>query len=540
MARPPKQQGDMGASKIPFAGQEGLFFQLREFGGINTRSDRTDIGDEEFSWLENFIPAADGDLSALYSNAAPIKTVAVKTIVYFKMFNIGATQFAALFYSDGTADQVSMAGATVVISAVAGKFYNGGDLPFVAQWASSGIIIVTTASANGYFAWDGALHSPGDATSPAWLNGGTPTAMPNGIQGTYVETYQSRVWVDNGATGFLSAPANGASFSGATGGGAFPSTDSFLRIKYTALRQSSGFLYLFGDSSINVISNVQTSGSPIATTFNNQNVDAQVGTPWPDSVEAFSKGLTFGNPVGIHVLYGGSTERVSEQLDGIFRTANFAAPVPSSAVATIFGINCYCTLVRMTDLFGNVRNIMCCWTGKKWFLASQDKDLTFIGTQEINSQLFAWGTDGASLFQLFQVPSTTLKKIIQTKLWGGDGYLIIKQALRAYSLGTDRSGNGYSFTGTIDMLTEQGTATAPITLGAPPQQVTWINNLGQPVQFINNAAQPVTFTRQGLSLLGQGAAASAPLLGFTLQSTSSDFDLSALTLLYRRLGPVGG
>ena len=35
------------------------------------------------------------------------------------------------------------------------------------------------------------------------------------------------------------------------------------------LIQASGFLYQIADSSINVISNVQTAGTPVTTTFNN-------------------------------------------------------------------------------------------------------------------------------------------------------------------------------------------------------------------------------------------------------------------------------
>src|SRR5213079_1076266 len=119
---------------------------------------------------------------------------------------------------------------------------------------------------------------------------------------TAIEVFQTRVWIANGAVVSYSGPLNGANFSGAVGGGAFTGTDSFLRNKYTAIRQANGFLYVFGDSSINVISNVQTSGSPLSTTFNNQNVDPQVGTPWPNSVQAFGRGLVFANQSGVYAL----------------------------------------------------------------------------------------------------------------------------------------------------------------------------------------------------------------------------------------------
>ena len=535
MAQSPRS----GGGRIPFAGEEGLTFQLRKFAGLNTRAARTDIADEEFSWLENMMPVADGELRALYSNAAPIYSSG-KTIIYLKMFNIGATQYSAVFYSDGTADQIDMAGVVTHITAAANTFYNGGDLPCVAQWAASGILIVTTASANGYYAWDGTLWPPGNATSPTWLNGGTPTAMPTGIKGTFVETFQSRVWIANGSTGLISAPSNGAAFSGASGGGAFPSSDSFLRQKYTAIKQANGFLYLFGDSSTNVISNVQTSGSPLTTTFNNQNVDPQVGTPWPSTVVPFSRGLIFANPVGVYVMYGGAAEKVSTELDGLFQSANFNAVTPAGAVAVIFQIKCYVLMFQTTDLFGTPRTIMACWTGKKWFLASQDRNTTYIDTQEINSNIFSWATDGSALFEMFQTPSATLNKIFQSKYWSGDTYLIQKQVMRAYSLGTSFSGSGYVISGTIDMITENGVLRAALTLSSSGQGITWINNFGSVVSWLNNSSSPVAFVAQSLQIFGQDATATAPLIGVTMQSRSSNFLLSAFTLLYRRLGPVGG
>ena len=57
-----------------------------------------------------------------------------------------------------------------------------------------------------------------------------------------------------------------ADFSTAVGGGNFTSSDSFLKIGFSRLVQSNGFLYLFGDSSINYISGVQTSGVTPTTT----------------------------------------------------------------------------------------------------------------------------------------------------------------------------------------------------------------------------------------------------------------------------------
>jgi len=49
--------------------------------------------------------------------------------------------------------------------------------------------------------------------------------------------------------------------------------DSFLRVGFTQLKQTTEFLYLIADSSVELYSGVQTSGVSPITTFTNQNAD---------------------------------------------------------------------------------------------------------------------------------------------------------------------------------------------------------------------------------------------------------------------------
>jgi hypothetical protein len=608
MAQAPQQKSPAAVSAgVPVAGGEGKTFQIREFKGLNTKSDRSGIDDQEFSWLENFFPIAPATLRTLASNGTALLTTA-KTIITFLPFNVGATQYVIVFYSDGTADQVDMNGVVVAVSAVANTFYNGGDLPAAVQQASSGLVIVSTAQTNGYWAWDevagGTLYSPG-TPAPDWLTGSTQftvtgttangspviTAVPStagviagmlingpnipvnsvvvsfvantsitingnatapatssftvkwgiptGIKGTAVEIFQSRVWVDNGAQKSFSAPANGANFSGAQGGGTITATDNFLRIKFTTSKQASSFLYSFADSSINVISNVQSTGSPIVTTFNNQNVDPQVGAPFPGTVHAFGRGLVFANPSGVYALYGGAAEKVSGPLDGLFAVADFTSTVPSGGVAIIYGVKVYVLLLRTTDYLGVARNMMFIWDGQKWFIGSQDLNLIYIESQEINSVLTLWGTDGKKLFRCFQTPST-LKKTIQTKLYEGDSYIIVKQMMRLFAIGKTNTGAAYQLTGTADMISDTGTNSAPIQLQGQSTQITWVNNSAQVIQWQNSLLQNINWVTVGLQIQGQDLKVSASLFGLTLISTSLDFTLQAVTATYRNQAPVGG
>jgi hypothetical protein len=533
---------------VPFAGEQGKFMAIQNFAGINNKAGRSAIKDEQFAWLENAMPIGDGNLRATPSNGAAVFTAAgALTIIYIFPFNIGTNTFVAIFLSDGSAIQMNTVTLATVTIGAAGTFWNGGSIPACAQWGNSGILIVSKISANAYWAWDGTLWPPGNATSPAWLNGGVATAMPNGISGTAIEIYQARVWIANGSLVFFSSPGDGASFSGSLGGGAFTSSDSFLKSAFGAIRQANGFLYLFGDSSINVVSNVQSSGSPIVTTFNNQNIDPQVGTSWPNSVAAFGRGLVFANQRGVFALFGGAAEKISDDLDGTFGAIQAllagVTPTtqPSAALVMLFSIRVYCLLIPVFDpLTGANRNVLATWDGKKWFMLSQDATLDFVATQEINSVLTGWGTDTKTLFRLFQTTTTTLNKIIQTKLWAGDAWLILKATMRLYMQGQDNSGGGYFLTGTLDQISDTGSDNTPFSLFSHVNIISWFATGGAELQWTGAGGAELNFGAAGLTVSGIDMPGSGAVIGLTLQSTSPDFTIVALALLYKDQSAIGG
>lgn len=307
----------------------------------------------------------------------------------------------------------------------------------------------------------------------------TVTLMPYGISGTAIETFQQRVWItfpyqstfgntaqQNGGIINISAPSSFTDFATSDGGLQFTNTDSFLRSQYINLKQSNGYLYPFGDSSVSVISNVQTSGNPSTTSFNYQNTDPQTGAAWRDAVQAYSRTILFANPFGVFGLYGGAVTKISKNMDNIFNNAVFPSAggtVPTSAVANIFNLKVYLINLTVTDPFTNTtRTVMLGWDEKEWFIASQTLSLTIISTQEINSNLTAWGTDGNSLFPLFATPNASLTKKLSSKLYGENNFLVQKQALGVYAQVQDlsTSGSGVAFnTFTIDA--EHGSYSVP-------------------------------------------------------------------------------
>ena len=135
--------------------------------------------------------------------------------------------------------------------------------------------------------------------------------------------------------------------------------------------------------------------------------------------------------------------KISGKIDRIFDQANFPtldypsptqAITPSAAVADLYNRKLYLLLMSIRDPFsGTFSNKMLAWNEQDWSIVSQSVSLSFIGTQEINSDIVAWGTDGKSLYPLMQTPSSALTKTWSTKLYGaGQAYIITKLCRTVY------------------------------------------------------------------------------------------------------------
>lgn len=373
----------------------------------------------------------------------------------------------------------------------------------------------------------------GETVSLGFTGGGgtsaaaTMTIMPFGIQGTVIETYVSRSWVGNGPKISFTAPSSVTDFSTSNGAGTIISQDSFLRVGFYGLKQANGFLYALGDSSINTISGVSTStGPPPVTTFSNQNVDPQIGTPWKDTVQVFSRNIVFANSFGIHVSYGGAVTKISGPLDGIYTSVpDIGSFQPSSAVCEIFGIQCYAMLYPIIDQYTDLQtNKLLMWDGKRFWTSSQDVDLTYIASQEINSILTAWGTNGTSIYPLFQNPSVGFTKIARSRLWATPGYFFTKTSTRIFALFYFTQIDGET---NIYIDKEFGTSQQiPVT----PSTIIWQNALNEVVTWKNSANQAVVFGAAGYGIVSSQCSQWGALLGLTLVTTDGDMTASSMTL----------
>ena len=396
------------------------------------------------------------------------------------------------------------------------------------------IASVVVSSTGQYYTSVPAVEVSAGANNSAYA---TVDLMPYGISGSAMETFLSRVWIVNPATQpfstippgnlwFYSAPGSIWDFATSDGGGSSVNTDAFLQTQYVNVRQSSGYLYFFGNGSVSVLSNVNTSGSPATTTFNYQNVDPQAGLDFRDSIQDFGKSIITSNNLGIFGLYGGSLANISRKIEQLFELAahpDVGGIEPSAAIMTIYDVKHYINYLTLVDPDTKVaRNLMLLWNEKDWTVASQSGNLTFIGTQKVSSKYQAWGTDGTGLYPLFTTPSSTLVKRVETKFYGAQTMFLQKQALAAYVQATDNSSTNAGISGAISLsisgLAQQNHFNPMLQSG------NYVTALQQP-----NFQSPNPFYGfWGTSLEGIGFV----LLGARFTTTSPDFTLGNLVIGY--------
>jgi hypothetical protein len=284
--------------------------------------------------------------------------------------------------------------------------------------------------------------------------------MPVGLPGIYcMEVYQSRLWVAGKDVIAFSAPSNGADFSTTDGGGSFGYFGNKLTYSFNDLAASAGYLYCFGDSSIDLIANVQLSGqgtpqNPFTTNFNYENIDPQVGQRFPRPVGRMGRYFQMFNGAGIFECRGGEAGDIGNRVTNIFNTLDTSTFLPTMCPATMFGFKVLLCNGKFTDPFGVSRSLLLMYhPGQQpfWSVASQNLNLTNIGAYEQDSIITPYGTDGTSLYSLFAQPDPALIKRLSTKFFRGaqQKQLTIKNWKRLFLEFYDNFGGGVSFTGRL-------------------------------------------------------------------------------------------
>ncbi len=312
------------------------------------------------------------------------------------------------------------------------------------------------------------------------------------LLGTAIAVYAGRVWVAIDRTVQFTDVDSYSSFGGA--GGSFTINDSYLHNTITALAAANNYLYIFGDDSVDILSNVTVVNG--ITQFSRINASSSIGTNQPRSIFPFQRSLAFANNSGFYVLSGATPEKISDKIDDFVNAIDFTRAVWGFQVV-VQGILCAAFLVLFEDSFTApapfTRSIFAVLFRGKWWFSSQ---LTALGSQmnaafsyPLTGLATGCGWSGNSLYQLISGPNTN-DYLVKTKLWDGGAPQLDKQGVQA-GIGLNLYGAPTSGL-QVYVDNEYGTSILT-TIGQQLFSIQWINNANMIVDWENDDGDTVTW-----------------------------------------------
>lgn len=391
--------------------------------------------------------------------------------------------------------------------------------------------ITLTAPGTGYIAGDtltvtitdGGPGAGATATGHVWPN---VTPKP-----TTLAVFLGRVWLAQ--KNVITYTGTGATYAGVgyddfIGGDASGSTtiqDPDLVHSITALRALNNYLFIVGDGSVKQIGNISVSGS--STLFTLVTLTSDQGTTFRTSIVSYNRLVLFANTVGVFAIFGSSVEKISDDMDGIFRKIDFTR-APVAAVSDISNIHCFLLLVKYEDPAGT-RSLILAFMNKKWFVISQGNNLIYIVTALISGAFRTYGTSGSNITQLLADSDTAVDITLITSLTSHGAPMIGKRMGR-YAIAQTVGG---SSTLNIKLESERN----------PSQSINYA--IGTSIDFVNGVGGGLTFTNQSggaLSFItnqagffyvhGNSGGVSGIYLGATLTGNVLNFTLNSMMIEY--------
>lgn len=360
-------------------------------------------------------------------------------------------------------------------------------------------------------------------------SGATATAITiaGPSAGSSIRVYAGRVWVSLARTVQFSAPNSYSDWTVANSAGSFIISDSTLHSNINALFSANNFLYIFGDASINIVSDVRLgTGTPPPTIFSNTNISALIGTNLAASIFPYYRSIGFATRYGFYALIGATPEKISDQMDGVIPLIDFTQPV-SGDVANIFDILCMAFQFKYNDPVLGARPLIALFFNKKWFVASQGASLTSVRGGFQNGTPAIFGTDGTNFYQLFSDVTSNIATTVQTALWNMKAPTRMKEALKA---GVEMT-TGVS-TASLMLSLDSDFGSVPATLTAT-NAMTWVNASSAVVTWVNALSQPVTWVTSGFFIFQSNAEFKGRYLGYTLTATAPAYALNGFLLQYQ-------
>lgn len=345
--------------------------------------------------------------------------------------------------------------------------------------------------------------------------GGGSGATAKGIATTDpnidIASFSGRVWIAQGRTVFYSAAGSYNDFVSVSAGN-INLQDDTLHSLITALVSANNFLYVFGDTSINVFSDVRVSTTG-ATLFTNTNVSASVGTKRIDAIFPYFRSLLFANDYGVYALVGATTSKLSDALDGIYPNIDFTQPVTGGQVL-LNNILCATFNVYYNDPNQALgpRWIQLVYFDKKWFVASNGL-LKLITSLPSSGNVLLYGTNGTNLVTLYTDQNANIYSMLKTSLSPMGDVIRDKQALKFGVEATTINGSDISVTVDSEYTSSPAYNFANFAV--------WNNDLKNPIPWTNSGNQTISWLNTGYFLYKSDSQQYGKYLGLTVTSNSA-------------------
>jgi hypothetical protein len=378
----------------------------------------------------------------------------------------------------------------------------GGGGTGAAAAATIGGTSVTSITLTG----SGAGYLASDVLTVAFSGGGGTGAAasahvwPFVTAGTTLAVFAGRVWLGGNRLLQWTGTQGFDDFNVANASGALTIGDVDLTHAITALRNYNNYLFIMGDQSVKQIGNISVSGS--ATLFTIVTLSSDQGTIYPLSCGSYNRVFMFCNSNGIYAVLGSSVQKISDDLDGIFKLIDFSQQ-PQAAIIDINGIHNICWLVRYRDPLSSTRSILLVFTGKKWFVISQGNSLTSVVTTSKLSagRTLTFASSGPDITQIVGDATVPIAFRVQTALTHHGNAVQRKKILHA----------GESVIST-------GTGSLTVTVDTNEGSNVYVRSLANGFQFD-----------------GFGADGSGEYIGVTITGTLAGFTFTNTSLEYQEI-----
>jgi len=438
------------------------------------------------------------NLTVTFSGGGGSNAAAVASILNFR------TGTLSLVIVNGGSGYANSANTTISIS-------GGGGAGATAQAIVQGNVITQVIMTNNGSGYTNVANVT--VTVSGTGNGAVLQPVVNSEPNVGIASFSGRVWIAAGRTIYYSAAGSYSDFTSVSAG-SVTLTDATLHGNITQLLTANNFLYIFGDNSINVFSDVRvtTSGT---TLFTNTNVSASVGSVLKNAIFPYFRSVLFMNDYGVYALVGSTTSKLSDSLDGIFPNIDTTNPIYAGQVL-LNNILCAAFNFRYNDtkFTNSYRYIQAVFFEKKWFITSQGNDMKYVVSVPEGGELVMYGTRGNDLYKLYTDSTSAITSRIQTALMPMTDPIRTKQALKIGIEATAPANGTVTMTATVD---NENSSSVPYTLSSI---ISWQNNSLQTIPWSNNSGINIPWGTSGYSLYKTDAQQYGKYLGITVTSTN--------------------